>query len=232
MKKFNILMAATVLGWMGVSASAAHAGNYQPTNRNAASSQSAQGVTSGTPSQKSQAGSKTAFFYDCYGPVCGPVTQCGSYYSPCGTRPYFPASVGYGGYGNGYGNYGGYGYGGYGSGFGGYGGGYGGYGGGLGGYGGYGGGYGGYGGGMGGYGAYSSPSYIAPMNQGMGSYGAPLMNGPVLNPGLSNPYLAPVNGGYGGYGPGISPISQPGFGSPMISQPILQDPGFNSPFYP
>ncbi len=231
MKKFNILVTAAVLGWMGVSASAAHAGNYQPTNRGTAVSQSA---------NAGQAGTKTANCYDscysypvCNGPICGPVTQCQSYCSPCGSRPYFPASIGYGGYGN----YGGYGYGGYGGGYGGYGGGFGGYGGSL---GGYGGGLPGYGGGFGGY---SPLNYGPQLNPGLGSpYGAPLMNGPVVNPGLGNPYLSPVGGGIGGpnlynsgvggYGPAISPISQPGFMNPGFSQPILTNPSYNSPFYP
>ncbi len=249
MKKFNTLMTAAVIGCMGIAAGTAHAGNYRPINRDSAASQTAvQNLNNGDSVSKSanraQAGSKTAFFYDscytvpvCSGSICAPATQCSSYCSPCGPRPYFPASNW--GYGNGYGNYGGYG-GGY---NGGYGGGYGGYGGYNGGFGGYGGGLGGYGGGFGGYGGYSTPSYVAPLNPGLGSpYGAPVINGPMVNPALGNPYLSPVGGygnpGYfpsgvnGGYGPIISPVGQPGFSSPVISQPILSNPGFNSPFYP
>ncbi|MCE9557570.1 MAG: hypothetical protein K8R88_01325, partial [Armatimonadetes bacterium] len=101
-----------------------------------------------------------------------------------------------------------------------------------------------YGGGYGGYGGYAAPSYAAPVNPGLGM---PYNPGVIGGPGMVSPYISPIggginspayypptgiNGGYGGYGAGISPISQPGFSSPVISSPIYSDPGFNSPFYP
>jgi len=191
-------------------------------------------------------GVKTANCYDsCYTvPVCGPtyctpIVRCSS---PCGTRPYFPASPvystpsysNYGGFG-GYPNYG------------------------VGGYGGYNGGFGGYGGGLGNYGAgygggiYSNPGLGVPYNQGIASP----YNGGVIN----SPYINPVGGGMpgyypsnynAGYAPGIVPVNQPyygngafgnggygngGYGSPIISQPMINspiysDPIYNSPFYP
>lgn len=224
MKKLSALLTAAVMGWMGISTAVVEAGNYQPTNKGQAVAQSA----SPSASQKlnAEAGNKTAFYYDqcytvpvCNGPICTPVVRCNSYCSPCGPRPYFPAVGGYGGYG-------GYGVGGYG------------------GYGNYGVGYGGYGG----YGGYVSPSYVAPLTPGLGMpYGSPMIGSPVIgpsygNPGMMNPYLSPVGGGIsnpgyfpsgfnGGFGANISPINT-GYGTPVISQPVYTDPGFDSPFYP
>lgn len=222
MKKLSTLLTAAVMGWMGISTAVVEAGNYQPTNKGQTAAQAPSQKTSQNLS--TEAGSKTAFFYDqcytvpvCSGPICTPVTRCNSYCSPCGPRPYFPAVGGYGGYG-------GYGYGGYSS------------------YGGYGN-YGGYGYGSG-YGGYVAPSYVAPVNPGLGMpYGSPVIGSPVVNPGMVNPYVSPIGGGFsnpgyypsglnGGFGVGISPVSQPVLGNPVITQPVYTDPGFNSPFYP
>lgn len=243
MKKLSTLLTVAVIGGLSLSAGVAHAGNYRPVNKQAQTGQ----LTSqnfAAPSTAKVYGpepaTKTAFFYNqcysvpvCNGGYCTSVVNCNSYCSPCGSRPYFPATsyyggcgpygcssgygYGMGGYGLGsYGGLGGYGYGNYGLsgyGVGGYGlGGYGGYGG-LGGYGvgGYGvGGYGGMGGyGVGGYGGLGGYG-------GVGGYG---VGSPYGSPAIGNPYLGGA-GGYGGYG--VNPISAPVYNDPLI----------NGPFYP
>lgn len=187
MKNLHTLLTAAVMGWIGVSAGAAQAGNYRPVSpTNTAAPAVAQKMI-GPPELKSANAtgeSKTACFYDscytvpvCSGSVCTPVVRCNSVCSPYIARPYFPATTncGYGGCGYGYGGYPGYGYGGY-VGYSnyGYGAGYGGYG--VGGYGVGGYGVGGYG--VGGYGGYAQPVY-----------GAPVITQPVMPvPGYGTPY--------------------------------------------
>ena len=179
MKKLHTLLTVATLGFLGMSAGTAQAGNYRPNVPGTSASAHVQFQGYAPTQTRDQAQYRAEVQTPAQSPqqkLIGPAplqtanvaadgTKTACFFGGCygcsscySVRPYFPAvtNCSYGGCGVGYGGYGGYGYGGYGGyGYGGYGG-FGGYGG----YapvGGYGAGYGGYGYGMPVNGGYGMP---------------------------------------------------------------------------